>query len=67
MSRVGRGGAASQEPLDGEVVVGLETWGNVEGGDVLSGKGDLDFCAGSGLEGRLGGHWQDLMATLLLG
>ena len=56
MSGAERGGAISQEPLDGKVIVELETWGNVEGCNVLSGKGDLDFWAGSGLEGRLGGH-----------
>ena len=42
-----------KEPLN---VAGSVGGGNVEGGDVLSRKGDLDFWAGGGLEGRGRGH-----------
>ena len=51
-----RGGSVGQEPLDSEVVVGLEARGYVEGRDVFSGKGNFDLWAGSGCEGRLGSH-----------
>ena len=50
------GGSVSQESLDGEVVIRLEMWGDIEGCDVFGGKGDLDFWTRSGLEGGLGGH-----------
>ena len=60
------GGAVSQEPLDGEVVVRLEAWGNVGRRNVFNGKDNFNFRAGGGLEGGGRGHWQDLMATLLL-
>ena len=52
-----RGGRTfGEEPLDGEVIVRLKARGNIEGRDVVSGKGDLNFWAGGGLEGGLGSH-----------
>ena len=52
-----RGGRAiGQEPLDGEVVIRLEARGNVEGRNILGGKGNFDFGTGGRLEGGLGSH-----------
>ena len=52
-----RGGrTVCKEPLDGEVVIRLKAWGDVEGCDVLSRKGDFDLRGGSGSEGGLGSH-----------